>query len=144
VWKSISFEGHMIGLVVAILLGGDGIWRARKKIKALDKPTEQHKIAQKGVWEQVHSEMEEEDRIQAEVSEMSFTGFVDQPSGESPAGKDIPALSEHDQTAEIELAEEQMSDLDEMEEGTMEGLRGPLKRDERIKRVGDIYDFMDD
>ena len=144
VWKSISFEGHMIGLVVAILLGGDGIWRARKKIKALSEPTAQHKIAQKGVWEQVHSEMEEEDRIQAEVSEMSLAGFVDQPKDDSQVGKKIPELSEYDQTAEIELAEEQMGELDELAKGTMAGLRGPLERDERIKRVGDIYDLMDD
>ncbi len=88
--------------------------------------------------------MEEEDRIQAEVSEMSLAGFVDQPKDDSQVGKKIPELSEYDQTAEIELAEEQMGELDELAKGTMAGLRGPLERDERIKRVGDIYDLMDD
>ena len=144
VWKSLSFEGHVIGFIIAILLGGDGIWRARKKIKALNEPTDQHKISQKGVWEQVHSEMEEGDRIQAEVTEMSFTGFSDQPEDESQDGKKIPALSEYDQTAEIELEEEERGALDEMAKGTMQGLSGPVERDERIKRVGDIYDLMDD
>ena len=144
VWKSLSFEGHVSGLIITILLGGDGIWRARKKIKALSEPTAQHKIAQKGVWEKVHSEMEEEDRIQAEVKEMSITGFSDQPKDDSQSGKKIPALSEYDQTAEIEIEEDKMLALDEMAKGTMQGLSGPVERDERIKRVGDIYDLMDD
>ncbi|MCS5585249.1 MAG: hypothetical protein NZ777_17290, partial [Pseudomonadales bacterium] len=129
---------------IAILLGGDGIWRARKKIRILGEPTTQHKIAQKGVWEQVHSEMEEVDRIQAEVNEMSIPGFSDQPKDDSQSGKKIPVLSEYDQTAEIEIEEEKMLSLDEMAKGTMQGLRGPVERDERIKRVGDIYDLMDD
>ena len=141
VWSAFWIEGHIVAFLIAVLLGGDGIWRARKKLRKLTTPLPQHKIAQKEAWEKVNTDMESKDRIEAEVEEMGFAGFVDQPS-ESEHGKKIPELSEFDYTDEVE--EEEGLDLDDLGEGTMKGLRGPVKKDDRIKRVGDIYDLMDD
>tara|TARA_B100001123_G_C15261911_1_gene1006899 strand:+ start:275 stop:1135 length:861 start_codon:yes stop_codon:yes gene_type:complete len=141
VWSAFWIEGHIVALLIAALLGGDGIWRAKKKLKKLTTPLPQHKIAQKEAWEKVNTEMESKDRIEAEVEEMGFAGFVDQPS-EKEYGKKIPELSDFDYTDEVE--EEESPELDDLGEGTMKGLSGPVKRDDRIKRVGDIYDLMDD
>ena len=142
IWSPISIEGHIAALLIAIILGGEGLWRANKKLKALTLPMSQHKIAQKDVWEKVNSDLESEDRVEADVNEIGFAGFINQPTKDEYS-KVIPELEEFDYTDEIE-AEEEVDEMGDLGEGTMRGLRGPVKKDERIKRVGDIYDLMDD
>ncbi len=150
VWGGVAFEGHIVALLVAILLGGVGVWRAKKKINTLSTPLPLHKIVQKGVWEKVHSDMEDKDRIHAEIEETGFGNFTNQPMSQTATGKTVPDIEdgpkiagEFDYTDEIE-AEALVDEMEEFGFATMKGLRGPVERDERIKKVSDIYDLMDD
>jgi hypothetical protein len=93
-------------------------------------------------WETLHREMEDRDRSAAEVHDLNpYLGkqaVVDQSyiltipiEEEKPGAKDIP---------DIDPVIQPKTDGD----GTMEGLADPLSVDDRIQRVGDIYDLMKD
>jgi hypothetical protein len=143
VWKGLSKEGHITASVMAFLFPLPAILAAHRKGKIADQYVPIARARRYEDWETIHREMEDRDRSAAEVHDLNpYLGkqeIADQSyvltnpieEEEESRAKDIPDI-------------EPVSQPKDDGAGTMEGLADPLSADDRIQRVGDIYDLMKD
>lgn len=145
IWQSLRMEGHVVLLLITILLGGDTIARARKKVKTASTPLSTHKKAQKEVWEKVNKDMDSAGKELAEIYDIgSKPSQLELERTIAKVTPDLPVASgeleaDIDQTKLIEDTDP--IGMDELGVGTMRGLSGPVDKDERIRKVGDIWDL---
>ena len=144
VWKGLSSEGYIIATVMAILFPLPAILVARRKLSRSKRVQPLARLRRLEDWQAIHREMEELDRTAAEINDLQpYLGgsmvseqlAVSQPvlNAEADVGEELePDIPQIDQTELIE----------DMELDTLSGLEDPLAADNRIQRVGDIYDLM--
>lgn len=144
VWGSLSSEGHITATVMGILFPLPAILAARRRGRRASRSTPLARMRRHEDWETIHREMEARDRQMAEVGTMagltSTANRIDQRLEKQAAAKepeldhdikDVPAIDQTDL-------------LEDMSRQTLRGLEDPLSADDRIKRVGDIYNLMKD
>ncbi len=145
IWKSLQIEGHLIALIIGLVLGGDTLWRKRKKVKSLSSPLPIHKQAQKKVWQEVNERMEDDWQKTAQISK--YEEMISLPQSDTSFEKsyDEPLVFQESPSPEAETSplveEKKIADIADLGQGTMKGLEGPLNKDESIKQVKDIWDL---
>jgi|TARA_B110000263_G_C15275490_1_gene495660 hypothetical protein len=142
VWKGLSKEGHIIASMMAFLFPLPTILAAHRRGKRIEHDVPIARARRYEDWETIHREMEDRDRSATEIHDLNpYLGkqanldqsyVLTKPTEEErPTTKDVPDIAP--------VSQPKADDT-----GTMKGLVDPLSVDERIQKVGDIYDLMKD
>jgi hypothetical protein len=105
-----------------------------------------HKLSQKKVWDEVNERMSENDETSSSLSK--YEKMIALPTKQDVKSEKEYFTPSFEQKEEVSSAEEkslfeekEIEELLDLGEGTMDGLEGPLQKDDSIKSVKDIWEM---